>query len=161
MKLCKELLGTPSMQKLEAAYAELPSSACPGLTFDSDEYWRCVIRARAQPAARPVGTCKMGATEDPLTVTDPNLRFVLSKILSFGPENLSEWFRIHTFFMSNDPLLTIFVAPTYCQICMDDAVSSKCFNSLRSIHSFLSGLASDPGILGAFINKKNHTDYYT
>ncbi|KAK3746681.1 hypothetical protein RRG08_008194 [Elysia crispata] len=74
VKLCKELVGTPSMKKLEAAYAELPSSACPGLEFDSDDYWRCVIRARAQPAARPVGTCKMGGADDPLAVTDPHLR---------------------------------------------------------------------------------------
>ena len=76
VKLCKELVGTPSMKMLEAAYAELPSSACPGLEFDSDDYWRCVIRARAQPAARPVGTCKMGGADDPLAVTDPHLRFV-------------------------------------------------------------------------------------
>ncbi|GFR69307.1 glucose dehydrogenase [FAD, quinone]-like isoform X7 [Elysia marginata] len=74
IKLCKKLLGTPSMKKLEAAYAELPSSACPGLEFDTDEYWRCVIRARAQPAARPVGTCRMGSVKDPLVVTDPKLR---------------------------------------------------------------------------------------
>ncbi|RUS81137.1 hypothetical protein EGW08_011123 [Elysia chlorotica] len=74
VKLCKQLLLTPSMQQLEAAYAELPSSACPDYKFDSDDYWRCVIRARAQPAARPVGTCRMGGVSDPLAVTDPQLR---------------------------------------------------------------------------------------
>lgn len=74
VKLCKKVMTTPAMQTLNAAFAEQPSSECPGLKFDSDDYWRCVIRARAQPAARPVGTCKMGSADDPTTVTDSHLR---------------------------------------------------------------------------------------
>ncbi|GFO33455.1 hypothetical protein PoB_005996000 [Plakobranchus ocellatus] len=74
VKLCKKLVGMPSMRKLDATYAELPSTLCPGLTFDSDDYWRCMIRARAQPSARPVGTCKMGDVADTSAVTDPDLR---------------------------------------------------------------------------------------
>ncbi|XP_050411293.1 L-sorbose 1-dehydrogenase-like [Patella vulgata] len=42
--------------------------------FDSDEYWRCYIGYFTLVIYHPTGTCKMGRTEDPTTVVDPQLR---------------------------------------------------------------------------------------
>lgn len=40
----------------------------------SDEYWRDYIRYFTLTQYHPVGTCKMGAVNDPTTVVDPRLR---------------------------------------------------------------------------------------
>ncbi|XP_023214262.1 glucose dehydrogenase [FAD, quinone]-like [Centruroides sculpturatus] len=40
----------------------------------SDEDLHCIIRTLSTTAYHPVGTCKMGAIEDPTTVVDPELR---------------------------------------------------------------------------------------
>ncbi|KAH9508980.1 hypothetical protein Btru_048461, partial [Bulinus truncatus] len=73
IKLCKKLLDMPSMKQIIAVPADGPASSCVNITFDSDDYWRCMIRARGQPVGRPVGTCKMGSQADPTTVVDPYL----------------------------------------------------------------------------------------
>ncbi|XP_077979895.1 alcohol dehydrogenase [acceptor]-like [Glandiceps talaboti] len=41
---------------------------------DSDEYWEHVIRHFTKPGHHVVGTCKMGAKDDPTVVVDPWLR---------------------------------------------------------------------------------------
>ena len=40
----------------------------------SDDYWREYIRCLTLTQYHPVGTCKMGAVDDPTTVVDPRLR---------------------------------------------------------------------------------------
>ncbi|XP_067122982.1 glucose dehydrogenase [FAD, quinone]-like [Centruroides vittatus] len=40
----------------------------------SDEDLHCIVRTLSSPACHQVGTCKMGAVEDPTTVVDPKLR---------------------------------------------------------------------------------------
>ena len=47
------------------------SSAHP---HGSDDYWRDYIRYFTLTQYHPVGTCKMGAVDDPTTVVDPRLR---------------------------------------------------------------------------------------
>ena len=42
--------------------------------YDSDDYWRDYIRYLTVTQYHPVGTCKMGAVDDPSTVVDPCLR---------------------------------------------------------------------------------------
>lgn len=42
--------------------------------IDSDDYWRDFIRYVTLTQYHPVGTCKMGAADDPTTVVDPRLR---------------------------------------------------------------------------------------
>ncbi|XP_059179185.1 L-sorbose 1-dehydrogenase-like [Physella acuta] len=91
IKFCKKLLGMPSMKQLDAVYADGPSALCGQFVMDSDDYWRCLIRARGQPAFGPVGTCRMGDVLDNTTVVDPklrvkgikNLRVVDSSIIPF------------------------------------------------------------------------------
>ncbi|CAL1545466.1 unnamed protein product [Lymnaea stagnalis] len=74
VKLCKKLLDMPSMKQIEAVYAEGPTTACSGFLSGSDDYWRCMIRGRAQPVFSPVGTCRMGDVKQADTVVDPELR---------------------------------------------------------------------------------------
>lgn len=45
----------------------------PGPKAQSDEEILDFIRARAETIYHPVGTCRMGNVEDPMTVVDPNL----------------------------------------------------------------------------------------
>ena len=46
----------------------------PGLAVQTDEELRAWVRATAETAYHPVGTCRMGAADDPLAVVDPRLR---------------------------------------------------------------------------------------
>ncbi|KAF5286206.1 hypothetical protein FQA39_LY16376 [Lamprigera yunnana] len=47
---------------------------CQSCAFDSDDYWRCVIRIGPTRSFHAAGTCKMGPESDPTTVIDPRLR---------------------------------------------------------------------------------------
>ena len=42
--------------------------------YDTDSYWECIIRHFAATDYHPVGTCKMGAFDDPTTVVTPELK---------------------------------------------------------------------------------------
>ncbi|XP_077980120.1 glucose dehydrogenase [FAD, quinone]-like [Glandiceps talaboti] len=63
-KPCKEIGVTPAYYQFEN---------CPH-AVDSDQYWEHVIRHITMTAFHVVGTCKMGAKDDPTTVVDPSLR---------------------------------------------------------------------------------------
>lgn len=47
---------------------------CPGLTFDTDDYWRCAIKNLGDSVGDYVGTCKMGPASDPTSVVGPDLK---------------------------------------------------------------------------------------
>ncbi|XP_076115931.1 oxygen-dependent choline dehydrogenase-like [Mytilus galloprovincialis] len=47
---------------------------CKALTFDTDEYWKCMIRHYASNSSHQVSTCRMGALYDKTAVVDPYLR---------------------------------------------------------------------------------------
>lgn len=47
---------------------------CTNITFDTDAYWKCMIRHYARQANHQVSTCRMGAVSDPTAVVDPYLR---------------------------------------------------------------------------------------
>ena len=49
-------------------------SLCQHETFDSDDYWRCFIRADTITNYHATSTCKMGPKEDTTTVVDSQLR---------------------------------------------------------------------------------------
>ncbi|XP_023228519.1 glucose dehydrogenase [FAD, quinone]-like [Centruroides sculpturatus] len=51
-----------------------PVPGCEGFLRLSDKYLECVVRTLSFTAYHPVGTCKMGAVDDPTTVVDPELR---------------------------------------------------------------------------------------
>lgn len=47
---------------------------CEGITFDSDSYWECAVRALAVTLHHQTGTCRMGPKEDVGAVVDHRLR---------------------------------------------------------------------------------------
>ena len=52
----------------------VPERGMSSYDFNTDEFWRWYIRHIAVTIYHPVGTCKMGATEDSSTVVDSRLR---------------------------------------------------------------------------------------
>ncbi len=48
----------------------------PGENVQSDDELDCFIREHAESAFHPCGTCRMGATEDPRAVVDPECRVI-------------------------------------------------------------------------------------
>ncbi|VDI33911.1 Hypothetical predicted protein [Mytilus galloprovincialis] len=50
------------------------TSFCKAFTFDTDDYWKCMIRHYATSSNHQVSTCRMGALHDKTAVVDPYLR---------------------------------------------------------------------------------------
>lgn len=51
--------------------------ACQELPYPSEKYWVCRIKHYTQTMFHPTSTCKMGASDDPTAVVDPQLRSVI------------------------------------------------------------------------------------
>ena len=47
---------------------------CDGYPQNSDEYWICRIKHYTYTVYHPTSTCRMGSTNDPTAVVDPQLR---------------------------------------------------------------------------------------
>lgn len=72
---CQKLITTPTLKKVGAKLVDKPVKACESKhKYDSDDYWRCHIRAALLTLYHPVGTTKMGDPKDNTTVVDPELR---------------------------------------------------------------------------------------
>ncbi|XP_076442482.1 alcohol dehydrogenase [acceptor]-like [Babylonia areolata] len=74
IRVCQKLVATPTMQSVGAEATDPPSQFCAQHTFDSDDYWACMVRRNVLTIYHPCGTCKMGAVTDNTTVVDPRLR---------------------------------------------------------------------------------------
>ena len=74
VKFCKKLLTTPSLQVLGAKLADAPVKSCLKHQYDTDDYWRCLIRRWVGTYYHASGTCKMGASNDSSAVVDSKLR---------------------------------------------------------------------------------------
>lgn len=44
--------------------------------WGTDAYWSCVVRVVTGPENHQVGTCKMGNSNDPTAVVDPELKVI-------------------------------------------------------------------------------------
>ncbi|CAG2211936.1 unnamed protein product [Mytilus edulis] len=47
---------------------------CGEREFNTDDYWRCIIRHFVVSGLHPTSTCRMGSRRDPTAVVDPTLR---------------------------------------------------------------------------------------
>ncbi|XP_055957864.1 L-sorbose 1-dehydrogenase isoform X2 [Patella vulgata] len=75
VRFSQKLTETKTFKSQGTEFFHKPFSPCLEKSeFDSDEYWRCYIRYFTLVIYHPTGTCKMGRTEDPTTVVDPQLR---------------------------------------------------------------------------------------
>ena len=72
IRFVQKMMNTTAFRSLKGqCLTELASSSHP---YDSDVFWRWYIRQTPQTIYHPIGTCKMGTTDDPTTVVDPRLR---------------------------------------------------------------------------------------
>lgn len=76
VRLCQKIVQTNMFQRYEAVEvnSEEVVAACNGIEFGTDEYFECRIRHFAQTVYHPTSTCRMGASNDPTAVVDPQLR---------------------------------------------------------------------------------------
>ena len=73
-RIWERFIETSTMQSLGAKVEHAKISFCSKHEFRSDEFWECVARHLAVTVYHHCGTCKMGATNDPTTVVDPQGR---------------------------------------------------------------------------------------
>jgi len=65
---------TAAMADINTTIHNIPVPGCEPYRFLSDEYWECQARHYTMTIYHPVGTCKMGPTDDPAAVVDDRLR---------------------------------------------------------------------------------------
>lgn len=67
---------SPAYKQLDTKIFKTFYPGCEIYRIWSDEYLACVARVNTQTVYEPVGTCRMGAREDPRSVVDPELRVI-------------------------------------------------------------------------------------
>lgn len=76
MKICHTIGDSPPFKKYGGHRFETTFPGCEIYVKNSDEYLACVARTFTSTIYHPVGTCKMGAPNDPTAVVDPQLRYI-------------------------------------------------------------------------------------
>ncbi|CAG5118946.1 unnamed protein product [Candidula unifasciata] len=72
---CQKIANSKPLQDIGSEFTENGTeSACRKHTYNSHEYWECMIKHRPVSVYHPVGTCKMGPSGDPTAVVDSDLR---------------------------------------------------------------------------------------
>jgi len=70
----KLMSSSPLVKELGAKLVTRVHPDCANHTYDSDDYWKCYIRANTLSFCHPVSTNRMGAKWDKNSVVDPRLR---------------------------------------------------------------------------------------
>lgn len=70
VRLTREIFRQPAMQRFAAEEIQ------PGQDVESDAEIDAFVRAHAESAYHPCGTCRMGSPDDPLAVVDPECRVI-------------------------------------------------------------------------------------
>ncbi|XP_046385250.1 glucose dehydrogenase [FAD, quinone] [Ischnura elegans] len=74
VKIAIRLAKTGALQAYGLELDETPAPGCEGMTFGSDEYWRCAVRSQTGAENHQVGSCKMGKDPANGAVVDSQLR---------------------------------------------------------------------------------------
>ncbi|CAG9765096.1 unnamed protein product [Ceutorhynchus assimilis] len=74
IELIKKLISTKEFKSFGAEFNQVIFPGCSNYIFDTKDYWECYIRHLTITAYHPIGTCRMGKTEDPTTVVDFNFQ---------------------------------------------------------------------------------------
>ncbi|KAL6438248.1 hypothetical protein ACFW04_004440 [Cataglyphis niger] len=69
-----KFIDAPIMKKWDLRLEQVRNPLCNDYHFDTDAFWMCQIRAETGPENHQSGTCKMGPSNDPTAVVDPELR---------------------------------------------------------------------------------------
>ena len=75
IRLGEKLMKTKMFKSLGAKSLSRIHPACSDHSYGSNSYWECFVRHNTYSLYHPVGTCKMGASDDPTAVVDSHLRF--------------------------------------------------------------------------------------
>ena len=73
IRLYQKLIETEAFKGLGAKLIMKVHPLCKHVKYDSDDYWRCVIRSDTLTIYHPTSTCRMGP-DDGTTVVDAQLR---------------------------------------------------------------------------------------
>lgn len=68
IEIIKKILKTKAMISIEASINNNKISGCENYIFDTNEYWECFVKHLTITAFHPVGTCKMGSSQDKSSV---------------------------------------------------------------------------------------------
>lgn len=74
IKVARKILQTDAMKELGVEIINELHPICSQYTFDTDDYWGCLVRYYTFVMYHPASTCKMGALNDSSSVVDPQLR---------------------------------------------------------------------------------------
>ena len=76
IRLWERFIETQTIKSIGASVDQLKNKfpVCSQHKFRSDAFWECVVRHVGLSSHHQCCTCKMGATSDPTTVVDPELR---------------------------------------------------------------------------------------
>lgn len=74
IRIIQKIIEMPQMRKFGAEFIPKNIPGCTTEVYDSDEYWKCYIKAITLTMYHPVGTVKMGKFEDETTVVLDNFQ---------------------------------------------------------------------------------------
>ncbi|XP_063407524.1 oxygen-dependent choline dehydrogenase-like [Mytilus trossulus] len=77
IRLTQKMINTTAWRSIGAKYIRLDFTGyCGDVTYDTDDYWKCMIRNFAVAANHQTSTCRMGSPTDPTAVVDPTLKVI-------------------------------------------------------------------------------------
>ena len=72
IRLVQRLVNTSSFDGIRGRL--LAANAVSPHPYDTDKFWQWYVRQSTMTLHHPVGTCRMGSTQDATAVVDPQLR---------------------------------------------------------------------------------------